>query len=47
MADYDHVFKFGLEGHHLIFSQPIMLTLQTPDYVDGDIISVQVQHTGQ
>jgi hypothetical protein len=46
-SEYSSQFKFGISGQHLIFSQPIQLTIQTPDHEEGDILNLMVQHEGQ
>ena len=44
---YNDNFQFGISGQHLIFSQPIQITVQTPEYIDGVQLDLLVQHEGQ
>jgi len=42
--NYTDNFKFGIDGQHLVFSQPVALSMQTPAYTDGTSIDLMVQH---
>lgn len=44
---YNDSFKFGIDGQHLVFSRPIGLTLQTPEYEEHSLLDLMVQHEGQ
>jgi hypothetical protein len=45
--NYNDTFQFGISGQHLIFSQPIQITAQTPEYIDGVQLDLLVQHEWQ
>ena len=40
------VFEFGIPGKHLIFSSPVMLSINTPNYSDGFVVDIAVLHEG-
>jgi hypothetical protein len=40
------VFEFGIAGTHLIFSQPVTLSLMTPGYSDGVLVDIATLHAG-
>jgi len=46
-SGYENNFKFGIDGQHLVFSQPVALSMQTPAYTDGTSIDLMVQHEWQ
>ena len=39
-------FEFWLSGSHLIFSQPVELTIDVPNMSDGNIVDLLTLHTG-
>lgn len=41
------VFTFGTPSQHLVFSQPVQLTVNTPGLEDGKAVDVFVQHEGK
>lgn len=38
------VFEFGIPGKHLIFSSPVAITIETPNYSDGITVDLAVLH---
>lgn len=38
------VFEFGIPGTHLIFSAPVLITIDTPTMSDGNIVDLAVLH---
>jgi hypothetical protein len=38
------VFEFGIPGKHLIFSSPVAISIETPNYSDGNVIDIAVLH---
>lgn len=40
------VFEFGIPGKHLIFSSPVMLSINTPNHSDGFVVDIAVLHEG-
>lgn len=39
-------FDFGIPGTHLIFSQPVALTIDMPYATDGIIVDIMTEHAG-
>ena len=44
ITDIGDVFEFGIPGKHLIFSSPVAITIETPNYSDGNPIDIAVLH---
>lgn len=39
-------FEFGIPGTHLIFSQPVQITINTPFMSDGMMVDLMTLHSG-
>ena len=45
-ADGVQGFEFGIPGTHLVFSQPVQITINTPFMSDGTMVDLMALHTG-
>lgn len=39
-------FEFGIPGTHLIFSEPVQITINTPFMTDGMLVDLMALHAG-